>query len=105
MKFFFKDWFPNKIDYIQTAVGDKYVFEEMQKNDYWVGGEQSGHIIFLEHEVTGDGLMTSLKILEIMKATGKSLKNLTYLNFPFDVIAILELVAKLFIPSGTDAFQ
>ena len=67
----------NKIDYIQTAVGDKYVFEEMQKNDYWVGGEQSGHIIFLEHEVTGDGLMTALKILEIMKATGKSLKELS----------------------------
>ena len=67
----------NKIDYIQTAVGDKYVFEEMQKNDYFVGGEQSGHIIFLEHEVTGDGLMTALKILEIMKATGKSLQELS----------------------------
>lgn len=67
----------NKIDYIQTAVGDKYVFEEMQKNDYWVGGEQSGHIIFLEHEVTGDGLMTALKILQIMKATGKSLQELS----------------------------
>mgnify|MGYP000623296660 FL=1 len=67
----------NKIDYIQTAVGDKYVFEEMQKNNYWIGGEQSGHIIFLEHEVTGDGLMTALKILEIMKATGKSLQELS----------------------------
>ena len=67
----------NKIDYIQTAVGDKYVFEEMQKNDYYIGGEQSGHIIFLEHEVTGDGLMTALKILEIMKATGKSLQELS----------------------------
>ena len=55
----------------------RLVFEEMQKNDYWVGGEQSGHIIFLEHEVTGDGLMTALKILEIMKATGKSLKELS----------------------------
>lgn len=66
----------NKIDYIQTPVGDKYVFEEMQKNDYYVGGEQSGHIIFLENAVTGDGLLTALKILEIMVNTGKSLEEL-----------------------------
>ena len=67
----------NKIDYIQTAVGDKYVFEEMQKENYWIGGEQSGHIIFLEHAVTGDGLLTALKILEIMKNTGKTLQELS----------------------------
>ena len=66
----------NKIDYIQTPVGDKYVFEEMQKNDYYVGGEQSGHIIFYEHEKTGDGLFTALQILKIMKETGKTLQAL-----------------------------
>lgn len=67
----------NKIDYIKTDVGDKYVFEEMQKNDYYLGGEQSGHIIFYEHAVTGDGLLTALKLLEIMKNTGKSVKELS----------------------------
>lgn len=67
----------NKIDYIQTAVGDKYVFEEMQKHDYWIGGEQSGHIIFYENAVTGDGLLTALKILEIMVDTKKSLQELS----------------------------
>ncbi|WP_297237445.1 phosphoglucosamine mutase [uncultured Faecalicoccus sp.] len=67
----------NKIDYIQTPVGDKYVFEEMQKHDYYLGGEQSGHIIFYENAVTGDGLLTALKLLEIMKNTGKSLEDLS----------------------------
>ncbi len=66
----------NKIDYIQTPVGDKYVFEEMQKHDYWIGGEQSGHIIFYEHEKTGDGLFTALEILQIMKNTNKTLQEL-----------------------------
>lgn len=66
----------NKIDYIQTPVGDKYVFEEMQKHDYYVGGEQSGHIIFYEYEKTGDGLFTALQILTIMKETGKTLQEL-----------------------------
>ena len=66
----------NVIDYEQTAVGDKYVFECMQNNDYRVGGEQSGHIIFLEHAVTGDGLLTALKLLEIKVDKKKSLKEL-----------------------------
>ena len=66
----------NKIDYIKTDVGDKYVFEEMQKNDYYLGGEQSGHIIFYEHAVTGDGLLTALKLLEIMKNTGQGITEL-----------------------------
>ena len=66
----------NVIDYEQTAVGDKYVFECMQKNDFRIGGEQSGHIIFLEHAVTGDGLLTALKLLQIMVDEKKSLKEL-----------------------------
>lgn len=64
------------IDFEQTAVGDKYVFECMREHNYSIGGEQSGHIIFNEHENTGDGLMTALKLLEIMTATKKSLKQL-----------------------------
>lgn len=48
-----------------------------KKNDYYLGGEQSGHIIFYEHAVTGDGLLTALKLLETMKKTGKNLQELS----------------------------
>lgn len=65
------------IDSIQTPVGDKYVFEEMQKSGYGIGGEQSGHIIFLEHAVTGDGLLTALKLLEAMQDTRMSVEELS----------------------------
>ena len=54
------------IAYEQTAVGDKYVFENMQKNHHSLGGENSGHIIFSKHAMTGDGILTSLKIMEVM---------------------------------------
>ena len=67
----------SQIDYIKTDVGDKYVLEEMMKSDYWIGGEQSGHIIFLEHAVTGDGLLTGLKLLQVMKDTGKTIQELS----------------------------
>ena len=60
----------------QTAVGDKYVYEKMCEDDDIVGGEQSGHIIFKRHATTGDGLLTALAILEIMKQTGESIKEL-----------------------------
>lgn len=56
-----------------TQVGDKYVYEEMCKNDYSLGGEQSGHIIFKKHLTTGDGLQTALNILQIMKESNKSI--------------------------------
>ena len=65
------------IKYEKTAVGDKYVFECMREHNYSVGGEQSGHIIFYEHANTGDGLLTALKLLEVMVSTGKSLKQLS----------------------------
>lgn len=52
--------------YEKTAVGDKYVYENMSKNGYQLGGEQSGHIIFSKHATTGDGILTSLKIMEVM---------------------------------------
>lgn len=50
----------------KTAVGDKYVYENMSANGYNIGGEQSGHIIFSKHATTGDGILTSLKIMEVM---------------------------------------
>lgn len=62
---------------VQTPVGDKYVFEEMVRNGYTLGGEQSGHIIFCEYENTGDGLMTALQLLKVMRETGKTLEELS----------------------------
>ena len=52
------------ISYEQTAVGDKYVYENMVTNGHCLGGEQSGHIIFSKHATTGDGILTSLKVME-----------------------------------------
>lgn len=56
------------IGYVKTAVGDKYVYEYMSKNDCRLGGEDSGHIIFSKYATTGDGILTSLKIMEVMIA-------------------------------------
>ncbi|MBW3111253.1 MULTISPECIES: phosphoglucosamine mutase [Bacillaceae] len=66
----------NGIQSIQTAVGDRYVVEEMKKQGYTLGGEQSGHIIFLDYNTTGDGLLTGIQLVNIMKVTGKSLSEL-----------------------------
>lgn len=74
---FYKAMEACKINTEQTAVGDKYVFECMEANDYSIGGEQSGHIIFKEHANTGDGLLTALKLLEVMTHEKKSLKQLS----------------------------
>lgn len=54
------------INVVKTKVGDRYVLEEMLKNNYIIGGEQSGHLIFLEHNTTGDGLITALNLLSVM---------------------------------------
>jgi len=61
---------------IQTKVGDRYVLEEMKKGGYMLGGEQSGHIILMEHQTTGDGILSALVIAEIMAKTGKTLSEL-----------------------------
>lgn len=61
---------------VQTKVGDRYVVEEMLKNGYNLGGEQSGHIVFLDHNTTGDGLLTALQLMSVVKNTGLSLKEL-----------------------------
>ncbi|WP_409252569.1 phosphoglucosamine mutase [Bacillus sp. SCS-153A] len=73
---FHKGMESNDIKSIQTAVGDRYVVEEMRKNNYSLGGEQSGHIIFLDYNTTGDGLLTGIQLVNIMKLTGKSLSEL-----------------------------
>ena len=64
------------IEYVQTAVGDKYVYENMQANGHSLGGEQSGHIIFSKHAATGDGILTSLKIMEAMLESKATLSEL-----------------------------
>ncbi len=64
------------INYEKTAVGDKYVYEKMAENHYSLGGEQSGHIIFRKYATTGDGIVTSLMIMEVIKETKTSLSKL-----------------------------
>ena len=64
------------INYAKTDVGDKYVYEYMMKNGCRLGGEQSGHIIFSKYASTGDGILTSLKIMEVIMAQKKSLSEL-----------------------------
>lgn len=60
----------------RTSVGDRYVMEAMRKGNYTLGGEQSGHIIFLRHTTTGDGILTAIQLVNIMIETGKSLAEL-----------------------------
>ena len=61
---------------VVTQVGDRYVVEEMRKNDYNFGGEQSGHMVFLDFNTTGDGMLSGIQLLNIMKQTGKKLSEL-----------------------------
>ena len=64
------------IRYEKTKVGDKYVYECMAQNGYRLGGEQSGHVIFSKYATTGDGILTSLKMMEVMLAKEKPLSEL-----------------------------
>ena len=65
------------IDYEKTQVGDKYVYENMVKNGHRIGGEQSGHIIFSKYATTGDGILTAIKMMEVMLEKKSSLATLT----------------------------
>lgn len=67
------------IKVVKTGVGDKYVVEEMRRGGFNLGGEQSGHIIFLDHSTTGDGCIAALSVLAVMKETGKSMSELNAL--------------------------
>lgn len=64
------------LKYEKTAVGDKYVYENMVQNNYSLGGEQSGHIIFSKHATTGDGILTSLQVMEVMVSSKMKLSEL-----------------------------
>lgn len=121
------------VDFIETKVGDRYILERMLKDDYVIGAEQSGHVIFLDYNTTGDGLATGIHLLEIMKKTGKKLSELNglmkdypqvlknarvrdelknrYEEFP-DIIKAIKEVEEAYHgsgrvvirPSGTEAF-
>jgi phosphoglucosamine mutase len=65
------------IKVIKTNVGDKYVVEEMKKNGFNLGGEQSGHIIFLDHSTTGDGTVAALNVLSVLRQTGRKMSELS----------------------------
>ncbi len=73
----FKALEKSDINYVKTTVGDKYVNEEMVRNGYTLGGEQSGHIIFSKHATTGDGILTSLMLMEAILEQKMPLSNLS----------------------------
>ncbi|RAL21620.1 phosphoglucosamine mutase [Lujinxingia litoralis] len=80
---------------VRTAVGDRYVVEEMRKGGYTLGGEQSGHMVFLEHSTTGDGMLAALQVLAIMQRHRTSLSKLARVMTPFpQVLLNLEVSEK-----------
>lgn len=72
----FKFFSENGINCEKTKVGDRYVLEKMLEKGYHIGGEQSGHVIFLDYATTGDGQLTAVQLLNVIRTTGKSLKEL-----------------------------
>lgn len=75
---------------VKTKVGDRYVVEEMRKSGYNIGGEQSGHIVFLDFNTTGDGMLTALQLLNVMKQTGKKLSELAneVITYPQELVNV-----------------
>lgn len=89
------------INVIRTKVGDRYVVEEMLRRGCNLGGEQSGHIVFLDHNTTGDGAITALQILSIMCKTGKSLSELAS---PIPIYPQVLVNVKVSKPKNIEAF-
>lgn len=91
------------IGYAKTDVGDKYVYEYMQKNGCRLGGEQSGHIIFSKYASTGDGILTSLKMMEVMMARKKKMSELCagFTEFP-QVLINVRVTDKATVRSDAD---
>lgn len=84
-RYFAKD---NDIDIITASVGDRYVLEKMLNGGYNIGGEQSGHIIFLDEATTGDGQLSGVKVLEILKNSGKKMSELADIMQKFPQVMI-----------------
>lgn len=85
---FMKAMNKNKINVATTQVGDRYVLEEMEKNNYQIGGEQSGHIILRKHSSTGDGILTALHLMQSMNKNKKSLQELASLVTKYPQVLI-----------------
>jgi phosphoglucosamine mutase len=79
---------------VRTQVGDRYVVEEMARNDYNLGGEQSGHLIFLDYNTTGDGVLSALQVLAVMKREEKTLSELAGILKPFPQVLLNVPVRK-----------
>lgn len=91
---FYKAMEQRGIKTVTTDVGDRFVLEEMLKHGLNLGGEQSGHIIFLDYNPTGDGLITSLQLMHVMKRTGKTLAELKRIVKRFPQVLLNVPVAK-----------
>jgi phosphoglucosamine mutase len=78
------------VDLIRTQVGDRYVVEAMREDGFNLGGEQSGHIIFLDHNTSGDGLISALQVLAIMRRKDRMLSELTtdFVRFPQTLVNV-----------------
>lgn len=85
---FMKAMNKNKINVATTQVGDRYVLEEMEKNNYQIGGEQSGHIILRKYSSTGDGILTALHLMQSMNKNKKSLQELASLVTKYPQVLI-----------------
>ncbi len=83
----------NDIKFVSTSVGDRYVLENMLENDYNLGGEQSGHVIFLDYGTTGDGQLTGVQLLSIIKRSGKTLSELSQIMQRYPQVLINVKVA------------
>lgn len=80
---------------VSTQVGDRYVLEEMLKHDYSIGGEQSGHIIFPEFNTTGDGLITAVQTLKVLRESGRTMSELNHLMVTYpQILKNVEVYSK-----------
>ncbi|MEX1029959.1 MAG: phosphoglucosamine mutase [Paenibacillaceae bacterium] len=95
----------NGIQSVKTAVGDRYVMEEMRAGGYNLGGEQSGHVIFLDHNTTGDGILSAIQLAGTVKSTGKSLSELKSMMRKFPQVLLNVKVADKSKLKGNIALQ
>ncbi|MFM1654575.1 phosphoglucosamine mutase [Brevibacillus sp. B_LB10_24] len=102
---FFKAMEELGINTTKTAVGDRYVVEEMLRGGYNLGGEQSGHIIFLDHNTTGDGLLTGLQLLNVVKETGKPLSELKQVMTKYPQLLVNVAVADKSKLAGNEVIE
>jgi len=84
----------NGINVVRTQVGDRYVIDEMRRNGYNLGGEQSGHLIFLDHNTTGDGIMGALNVLAAMQRQQRPLSELARIYEPYPQVRMDVAVAR-----------